>query len=97
MKLERFKNFVIILHDKTEYVARIQIFGSKCKSWASIKKKPMNQISFNQEVCLKPYVNMNTMLMNNVENDSVKTMEDIRKHRDIKPETSETRTNYLGP
>ena len=44
MKLERFKNFVIILHDKTEYVARIQILEASANHELVFKKA--NKLNF---------------------------------------------------
>ena len=74
----------------------------------SILKKVYSVIKFNQKDWLKAYIEMNTDLRrkakNNFEEDFLKlmnktvfrkTMEKIRKQRDIKLVTTEKRRNYL--
>ena len=63
---------------------------------------------FNQKTWSKPYIDMNTELIKKANDDFEKclfklmnsavfgnTMENVRKHRDIKPVTTEARRNYL--
>ena len=67
-------------------------------------KKVRRAIDFDQKACLKPYINMNNehekwfwkrffMLMNDAV--SGKTMENVRKHKDIKLLITEAKRNYL--
>ena len=89
-KLKKSKN--LYLHDKTEYVIHIRNLKQ-----VLVSKKIQRVIKLNQNAWLKPYVGMNTDLRekanNNFEKDFFKfmnneifwkTMENLRKHRDIK-------------
>ena len=71
-------------------------------------KKVHRLIRFNQDEWMKPYIEMNSKIRqkakNNFENDFFnsinlavfeKTMENVRKHKDIKLVTIERRRNYL--
>ena len=73
-------------------------------------KKVHKVIRFNQEAWFKPYIDMNTKLStkarNYFENDFFKLMnnsvfrkrmENVRKHIDIKLETTDKRRNQLAP
>ena len=111
MKMEKFDEFVTNLHDKTEYVTHIRNLKQALND-GLVLKEDHRVIKFYQNVWLKPYIDMNTKLRkiakNNFEKDSFKlmnnevwgkTMENMRKHRNIKHVTTEKRRNYLvsGP
>ena len=100
MKIEKVEKLVANLHDKTEYIIHIRNLKQALNHHKMLK--------FDQNACLKPYIDMNTdlrkkaknyfekdffKLMNNA--DFGKTMENMRKRRDIKLVTTERRRNHL--
>ena len=88
-------------HDKEKYVVYIRAF-KQAANHRLILKKVHKVTQFNQKPRLKPYIDMNTELRTEAKNDfekdsfklmnsSVfgKTMENVRKHRDIKLVTAD--------
>ena len=109
IKIEKVEKLVANLHDKTECVINIRNL-KQALNHGLVLKKVHRVITFNQKAWLKPYINMITDLRTEAKsefekelfklmNNEVfgKTMENVRKHRDIKLVTTERRRNYLVP
>ena len=107
MKIKNCSKLVCNLYDKKEYVIHMRAL-KQAFNHGLIFKKVHRVIQFNQEAWLKPYIEMNTKLRTEAKNDfdkdflkimnnSVfgKTMENVRKHRDIKLVTTDKRRNQL--
>ena len=107
MEVNKCKKLVCNLFNKKNYVTHINTLKQALNHGLKLKKIH-RIIKFNQEAWLKPYINMNTELRklakNDFENDLFKsmnnsvfgkTMENIRKHRDIKLVTTDKKRNKL--
>ena len=105
MKIEKWNKLVCNLYDKKEYVVHIRALKEEL-NYGLILRKVNRVIQFNKEAWLKPSIEMNTKLRTEAKhdfgkvffilmNDSVfrKTMENVRKHRDIKLVTTDKRRN----
>ena len=96
IEINKCKKLVCNLYDKKKYVVHIKSLKQALNHGLKLKKID-RVIEFNQKAWLKPYIGMKTELRKLARNDfekdrfklmnnSVfgKTMENIRKHRDIK-------------
>ena len=106
MEINKCKKLVCNLYDKKKYVAYINSLKQALNH--GLKLKTIHRIKFNQEAWLKPYIDMNTELRKLARNDFEKdlfklmnnlvfgkTMENIRKHRDIKLVTTDKKRSKL--
>ena len=107
MEINKCKKLVCNLYNKKKYVVHINSLKQALNHGLKLKKIH-RIIEFNQEAWLKLYIYMNTELRKLVTNDfekdlfklmnnSVfgKTMENIRKHRDIKLVTTDKKRSKL--
>ena len=95
------------MYDKEEYVIH-KTNLKEALNHGLVLKKVHKIININQEASSKPYIDMNTDLRKTSKNDFEKdffrlmnnavfgkTIENVRKHRNIKLVTRENRRNYL--
>ena len=107
MKIDKTQKLVCNLHDKKKYVVHISILKQALNHGLKLKKVH-RVIEFNQEAWLKKYIDIDTELRKKASNDfekdffklmnnSVfgKTMENVRKHRDIKFVKTDYKRNKL--
>ena len=107
MKNEKGEKLVANLHDKTKYVIHIRNL-KQALNQRLVLKKVHKVIKLNQNGRLKLCIYMNTDLRKNAKNDFEKdyfklmnkailgkTMENVRKHRDIKLVKTERKRSYL--
>ena len=101
MKIDKCKKLVCNLRDKKKYVVHIKSLKQALNHGLKLKKIH-RIIEFNEKAWLKPYINMNTELRKLAKDDFEKdlfklmnhavfgkTMENIRKHREIKLVTTD--------
>ena len=107
MKINKCNKLVCNLYDTKNNVVHIRSL-KQALNHGLILRKVHTVIQFNQEAWLKPYIDMNTELRKQAKNhfekdffklmnNSVfgKTMENVRKHRDIRLVTTDKRRNQL--
>ena len=107
MKIDKCKKFVCNLLNKNKYVVHINSLKQALNHGLKLKKIH-RVIEFNQKAWLEPYIDMNTELRKVADNDFEKdfyklmndtvfrkTMENIRKHRDIKLVTTGRKRSKL--
>ena len=107
-KIKKWKQFVCNIRDKENYIVQIRAL-KQALSHGLILKKVHKVIQFNQETWLKSYIDINTKLRTDAKNDFEKdffklmnktvfgkTMENVRKHRDIKLVTTGKKKNKLA-
>ena len=92
MVINKTKKLVCNLHNKKNYVAHINVLKQALDHGLKLRKVH-RVIEFDQEAWLKKYIDFNTDLRMKATNDFFKlmnnavfgkTMENVRKHRDIK-------------
>ena len=107
MKIDKTQKLVCNLRDKEKYVVHISILKQALNHGLKLKK--VHRVTeFHQEAWLKKYIDMNTELIkkasNDVEKDFFKlmnnavfgkTMENVRKHRDIMLVKTDYKRNKL--
>ena len=106
-KIKKCNKLVCDFHDKKNYVVHIKAL-KQALNHGLILKKVHRMIQFNQKAWLKSYIDMNTILRKEARNDFEKdfcklmnnavfgkTMENMRKHRDIKLVTTDKKRNQL--
>ena len=107
MKIENVEKLVANLDDKTEYVIHIRNL-KQTLNHGFVLKKVRRLITFNQKTWLKQYIDINSDLRKKSKDDFEKdflklminavfrkTIENVRKNRDIKLVKTERRKNYL--
>ena len=106
-KVNKVEKLICSIEDKEKYVMHIKVL-KQALNYRLVFKKVHRIIQFNQKDWLKPYIDMNTELRKKAKNDfgkdflklmnnSVfgKTMENVRKHRDIKLVTTDEKRHKL--
>ena len=107
IKIDKCKKLVCDLHSKKKYKVHIKSLKQALNHGLKLKRV-RRIIEFYQKAWLKPYIDMNTELRKLAKDDFEKyffklmnnavfgkTMENIRKHRDIKFVTTDKKRNKL--
>ena len=93
-KVNKIEKLICNIEDKEKYVIHIKVL-EQAANHGLVFKKVHRVIQFNKKDWLKIYIDMNTKLRKEAKNDFEKTMENVRKHRDIKLVTTDTKRNKL--